>query len=147
MTDRRHARSEDEVAGTTDPLTILLVDDVADIRRLYANYFEHVGAMTVGAGDGAQALKLINDRLPTAVLLDLAMPGLDGIAVLRILRSDPRTRGLPVVALTGLDDESTRAQAFDAGVDLYLTKPCLPHVVFGILMRLLGRDVPTRRDS
>jgi two-component system cell cycle response regulator DivK len=126
------------------PITILVVDDVADVRRMYAAYFEHAGARSIVAANGAEALRLVHEKSPSAVLLDLSMPGKDGWAVLASVRGDPQTAKLPIIALTGHDDEGTREQALRAGADLYLTKPCLPHVVFGLLLQVLGEQERSR---
>jgi two-component system phosphate regulon response regulator PhoB len=130
------------------PLTILVVDDVADTCRMYAGYFRFVGANVVIAQDGVEALQAVNHHHPDAVLLDLAMPRMTGLEVMKALRREARHRDLPVVALTGQVSEGQQEKALAAGADLYLTKPCLPHVVFNFIVQLLrGGPGPARKSS
>jgi twitching motility two-component system response regulator PilH len=117
-------------------LTILIVDDVADTREMYAAYFKHVGAGVLKAQDGAAALDLTREHRPDVVLLDLTMPHMSGKDVLVALRADPSTRDIPVVILTGHAMPGTQAEVNKAGADLFLTKPCLPHVVFSFILHL-----------
>jgi len=131
------------------PLTILVVDDVADTCRMYAGYFRFVGANVVIATDGVEALDAIRRHHPDAVLLDLAMPRMTGLELLTRLRRDPQHRELPIVALTGQVGEGQQELALAAGADLYLTKPCLPHVVFNFIVQLLrgpGRGGPPQQS-
>jgi two-component system, cell cycle response regulator DivK len=133
--------------GTKDrPLTILVVDDVTDTRRMYAGYFEFVGARVVTARDGVEALQAIYHHRPDVVLLDLAMPRMTGFEVLESLRRDARQRDLPVIAITGHVAYASKSAALEAGADLYLTKPCLPHAVFSHIVQLLrtGPDYEPR---
>jgi CheY-like chemotaxis protein len=121
------------------------VDDVADTCRMYAGYFRFVGAIVVTASDGVEALQAVRDHHPDAVLLDLAMPRMTGLELLETLRRDPRHRDLPLVALTGQVGEGQQELALGAGADLYLTKPCLPHVAFNFIVQLLrGQSGPGR---
>src|SRR4051794_9349556 len=83
------------------PLTILVVDDVADTCRMYSGYFQFVGANVITARDGVEALQAVNHHRPDAVLLDLAMPKMTGLEVLKCLRRERSTRDVPVIALTG----------------------------------------------
>jgi CheY-like chemotaxis protein len=122
-------------------MTILVVDDSHDIRRLYASYFEYVGARVLVARDGLEALQAVRLFKPDAVLLDLAMPRLTGWEVIDLLRRDPRSRELPIVVLTGYAD--CRDQTLQAGADIFLSKPCLPHEVFGSITQLLRRAAPS----
>lgn len=119
------------------PLTILIVDDVADTCRMYSGYFEFVGAKTLTAQDGVEALQAIYQYQPDAVLLDLAMPRMTGWEALHALRRDPELRDLPVIVLSGQLSQGVQEKALAAGADLFLTKPCLPHVVFSFIVQLL----------
>ncbi|MFH1618556.1 MAG: response regulator, partial [bacterium] len=78
---------------------ILIVDDEADIRKMLKRFFTGLGFKTCEAADGDSALKLVNRIRPSAVLLDIAMPGPDGIEVLRAIRKDHPA--IPVIMLTG----------------------------------------------
>jgi CheY-like chemotaxis protein len=119
------------------PLTILIVDDVLDTCRMYAGSFEFVGAKAITAHDGVEGLQAIYQHRPDAVLLDLAMPRMTGWETLESLRRDPALRDLSVVVITGQIEPGAQDRALAAGADLYLTKPCLPHVVFSFIVQLL----------
>ena len=101
---------------------ILVVDDVpANVKLLEADNFE-----VVEAADGPAALLLldaINGRGPEAVVLDIMMPGIDGIEVCRRLKSNPATHYIPVVIVTALDSPADRVRGLEAGADDFLTKP------------------------
>jgi two-component system, cell cycle response regulator DivK len=129
-----------KVARKARPLTILVVDDVPETCRMYSGYFQFVGASVLTARDGIEALQVVYQYQPDAVVLDLAMPRMTGLEVLRNVRRDPRTRDLPIIALTGQATSETQEAALVAGADLYLTKPCLPHVVFNFVVQLLRRE-------
>jgi two-component system, cell cycle response regulator DivK len=117
--------------------TILIVDDDSDVRRMYGSYFAYVGAGTLAASNGADALELIHARMPDAVLLDLSMPRMTGWELLKVLRADPVTASLPVVAITGHVAPAVERDVLDAGADRFLCKPCLPHVVFNTILQLV----------
>jgi len=129
------------------PLTILIVDDVAETSRMYSGYFEFVGAKTLTAQDGVEALQAIYQYEPDAVLLDLAMPRMTGWEALEALRRDPGRRDLPVIVLSGQIAPGVQEKALAAGADLFLTKPCLPHVVFSFIVQLLRGGRPPRQSG
>ncbi len=118
-------------------VTILIVDDVSDTRGMYASYFAYVGAGILAAQDGEEALEAIDRHRPDAVLLDLSLPKLTGWDVLKALRSKPDTAQLPVVAITGYVTPGIQKALLVAGADLYLSKPCLPHVAFNFIIQLV----------
>jgi two-component system cell cycle response regulator DivK len=118
--------------------TILVVDDYADNRELFAEYLAWHGFTTTQAADGRAALEAAFSRPPDAVLMDLSLPGIDGWAVTRKLKADPRTRDTRVLVLTGHALEDCSLSAFDAGCDAFLTKPCPPEVLLRRLLELLG---------
>jgi two-component system response regulator MprA len=102
-------------------LRILVVDDDAPIRRTLARTLEAEGYGVDLAADGGAALAAIERRAPDVVVLDVAMPGLDGLAVCRRLRA--RGLGVPILLLTARDAVSDRVDGLDAGADDYLVKP------------------------
>ena len=109
----------------SDPL-ILLVDDVADNIDVYTQFFLHRGWRTATASNGQEGLISAAGLRPDVIVLDLGMPGMDGWEVARRLKADAATRSIPIIALTGhvLGDSERRAR--EAGVEDFLTKPCLP---------------------
>ncbi|MHB1414035.1 MAG: response regulator [Chloroflexota bacterium] len=101
---------------------ILVVDDDISIRQLVQMLIEdELGVPTVGAGDGREALRAISELTPILVVLDIMMPGVDGLHVLRQMKSQPATRGIPVIAISAVS--SLRLKMADIGCDEYLAKP------------------------
>lgn len=104
--------------------TILIVDDEEELAQTLAWNFQQAGFRTAVAFNGEEALRLAKgDPTPNLVLLDLMLPDTSGIEVCRELRSDRRTRDLPIVILTARDDEIDRVVGFEVGADDYVTKP------------------------
>jgi CheY-like chemotaxis protein len=112
-------------AAAQKPL-ILVVDDYADAREMYSEYLEFSGFRTAQARNGAEALEQAFELSPDVILMDLSLPVMDGWEATRRLKKDPRTRTIPVVALTGHALEGHSESARDAGCDAFLAKPCLP---------------------
>lgn len=104
-------------------IRILIVDDDPNIRSLANLALSQDGHLVSEASSGKEALAAIESRIPDLVLLDLMMPAQGGLEVLKILRSKPSTAALPVVVLTGMDDEITTRTGFEFGATDYLTKP------------------------
>lgn len=105
---------------------MLLVDDVEDQREMYAGYLRHVGFEVVEASGGIDAVARTVELGPDVVIMDLAMPGMDGFACTRILKGLPLTRHIPVAALTAHGDHLPREWAQGAGCDAYFRKPMSP---------------------
>ena len=108
------------------PTLVLLVDDYPDNRDIYAQYLTYAGLRVEEAENGHQALDKAFSLLPDVIVMDLSLPGLDGWEATRRLKEDPRTRDIPVIALTGHALAGHSKVAFDAGCDAFITKPCLP---------------------
>jgi PleD family two-component response regulator len=108
--------------------TVLIVDD-ARLNVEILNQILSGEYRTVRAYDGRQALDLAVAYQPDIILLDVVMPGLDGYQVCTILKSDSRTRNIPVIFVTGMDDDDADRKAFAAGGSGYLTKPFRPAMV------------------
>lgn len=125
-----------------DPL-ILIAEDDADNREGYAEYLAFLGYRVAQASDGDEALASALQLRPDVLLLDLAMPGIDGWEVARQVRADPRTRSMLVIALSACVFPTDIRRATDAGCDLFLDKPCYPETVAHEIRRLLeGRARP-----
>jgi two-component system cell cycle response regulator DivK len=116
---------------------VLLVDDYEDNRRLFAEYLELSGFRTAVAGDGEEGLAQAAALHPDVIVMDLAMPDLDGFEVTRRLRAQEGTRRTPVIALTAYPIGYSRHAALAAGCDAYLTKPCGPRQLLAEIRRLL----------
>lgn len=112
-----------------DPLPqprVLVVEDDPETRRYYMSILEGDGFVVDQAHNGLQALDKARTLAPDLVLTDIAVPGLDGIALCRQLRADPLTRDIPVLAVTGYDDRQYNTRALDAGANRILLKPVRP---------------------
>src|SRR6476620_4404197 len=116
--------------------TILVVDDEPKIATLARDYLEHAGFEVATAGDGPTALATIRQRHPDLVVLDLGLPGLDGLDVTRELRRDST---IPIVMLTARDDELDKLLGLELGADDYLTKPFSPRELVARVRAVLRR--------
>ena len=119
--------------------TILVVDDEPGIVTIVRDYLDRAGFRVLTAGDGETALRLARTERPSLVLLDLMLPGLDGLDVTRALRQDPATGGLPLIMLTARVDESDRVAGLELGADDYITKPFSPREVVARVRAVLRR--------
>ena len=105
---------------------VLIADDAADSREMYEEYLVFAGFDVETAADGRQALAKAIEARPAVLVLDLTMPGMDGWDVATSLKGDPRTREIRIIAVTGHALTGSEAAARKAGVDAFLSKPCLP---------------------
>jgi DNA-binding response OmpR family regulator len=121
------------------PATILLADDDPLIASIVRHRLQKAGYRVDHAADGAAALRAVEGARPDLLILDLKMPELDGLGVLRQLRADERLRSLPVIILTALGDEEDVLRGFSAGADDYLAKPFSPAELAVRVDRLLRR--------
>jgi len=125
--------------------TILIVDDEPKIVRLAGDYLEHAGFSIATAGDGRSALAAVRARRPDLVVLDLGLPGLDGLDVIRELRRDT---AVPIIILTARDDEVDKLLGLELGADDYVTKPFSPRELVARVRTVLRRTEGTaRRDD
>src|SRR6188768_3641829 len=116
--------------------TILVVDDEPKIATLARDYLEHAGFAVVTASDGQAALTTVRQRRPDLVVLDLGLPGLDGLDVTRQLRRDST---IPIVMLTARDDELDKLLGLELGADDYVTKPFSPRELVARVRAVLRR--------
>jgi DNA-binding response OmpR family regulator len=105
---------------------ILMVDDDKLVTDLLDKLLKADGYNTVTVNDSSQAIEVAKKETPDLVLLDLMMPQPDGFRVCRMLREIPQFKKLPIIIVTALDDSDSRAVAFGAGANDYLTKPFHP---------------------
>lgn len=119
------------------PYTVLVVEDTPDIIRLvHLSLRQHFRVMA--AEDGLKGLELAFRQLPSLVITDLMMPGIDGNELTRRLRQDPRTRHIPVIMLTARGDLEDRVAGMESGVNVYLTKPFSPRELLSTVRALLN---------
>ena len=122
---------------TTTQKVILIVDDFEDNRVMYAEYLTFSGFRVEQAKDGKEALKKATELLPDLVVMDLSLPVMDGWEATRQLKQAPRTRGIPVLALTGHALTGYSRKAREAGCDAFVAKPCLPDTLLDEVRRML----------
>ena len=135
LSNRMSARDD---ATTSSPhRTILIVEDDPETRLFYSSALESSGFRTEQAHNGHQALEKALKTLPDLILTDIAVPGLDGIELCRRLRADERTRGLPLLAITGYGDRDYEDRARAAGADQVLIKPCAADLLVDEARRLV----------
>jgi DNA-binding response OmpR family regulator len=120
---------------------VLVVEDEAKIARLVRDYLEHAGFETVVVGDGEAALASVRRSAPDLVVLDLGLPGRDGLDVARDLR---RTSGVPIVMLTARGDEVDRVVGLELGADDYVVKPFSPKELVARVRAVLRRTRAAR---
>lgn len=124
---------------------ILIVDDDPELLRLIAFPLHRAGYETLGATDGAQALEKVRNEKPDLMILDIMLPGLDGIEVCKRLRSQPETDTLPIIMLSALTSVDDKIKGLEAGADEYLTKPISPKEVVARVRALLERTSRLRQ--
>jgi DNA-binding response OmpR family regulator len=103
--------------------TVLVADDEPDVCYLVSVYLRRAGHHVIGASDGAAVIDAVHESKPDLLVLDLSLPGLNGLELCRKLRADPETATLPVLMLSGWAFDSDVQAGLDAGADDYVTKP------------------------
>jgi DNA-binding response OmpR family regulator len=124
-------------AGVNEPL-VLVADDDEDILLLVTTRLRRDGFDIISARSGDEALALVRERRPALAVLDIGMPGLDGVQVLEEIRGDDDLRAMLVVLLTAKAQESDVRRGFDAGADAYVKKPFSPADLSARVRELLG---------
>jgi two-component system CheB/CheR fusion protein len=134
------ARSEAPVSSSAvlSGITVLVVEDSADSRDMLCAMLTQEGFACHGAADGLGALRLIDDVSPDVVLLDVGLPGIDGLEVARRIRANPRYAGVPLIALTGYGQTGDRVATSEAGFDHHLVKPVQPEELVTLLTSLVA---------
>ena len=117
---------------------MLLVEDNEDNRTIYSTVLRYLGYQVIEAVDGLEAVALARSERPALILMDISIPGMDGWEATRVLRGDPSTRNIPIVALTAHALADDRKRAMEVGFNSYLAKPIEPNAVVAEVRRLLG---------
>ncbi len=117
---------------------VLVADDEEDILALVTTILERSGHEVIPVRDGAEALAAVRERRPDLAVLDVAMPELDGLEVLRRLRADAETSGLPVVLLSAQAQEADVKRGYATGASAYVKKPFTPRDLAARIDELLG---------
>ena len=129
------------------PASILIADDYDDNRELLRLMLQGAGYAIREARDGRECVAAALADPPDLLLVDLSMPALDGWGVLRELRSDARTRSIPVVAVTAFAASHDRQRALDAGFDAYLSKPFRTPDLLALVGRVLEGRAETAPEA
>jgi CheY-like chemotaxis protein len=136
-------KASDGKTPRSGPL-VLVVDDFEDNRAMYTQFLVFEGFRVEEAANGQEALEKARACAPDVIVMDLSLPVMDGWEATRQLKHDPRTRRIPVVALTGHALGAQSQKARDAGCDAFLTKPCLPEALVAELRRMLAGTAKPR---
>ena len=126
----------------TSPQKILIADDEVYMLRLLEMPFKMGGFEVASCRNGHEALAAAAASQPQLILLDVMMPGLDGLGALRQLKENPLTRNIPVVVLSSKGHALTRVEAELAGAAMFLTKPFSPNQLLGDVKKILSPPAP-----
>jgi CheY-like chemotaxis protein len=123
------------------PKTVLLVEDNEDNRIVYSTILRHFGYRVMEALNGEEGIATARSEKPDLILMDISIPIIDGWEATQVLKHDPETRQIPIIALTAHALASDRERAMQVGCDGYLAKPCEPRAVVAEVQRFLGQTV------
>lgn len=123
-------------------LNILVVEDEEDLARILVDYLHHAGYTALSLHDGKQAQAFLASTQPDLVLLDLMLPGVDGLTLLRELREHPERPDIPVILVTARVEEVDRLIGLESGADDYICKPYSPREVVARVKAVLRRHRP-----
>jgi two-component system, OmpR family, response regulator BaeR len=121
---------------------ILVVEDEEELARILVDYLHHAGYSALALHDGKQARDYLASTLPELVLLDLMLPGVDGLTLLRELREHPERPDIPVILVTARVEEVDRLIGLESGADDYICKPYSPREVVARVKAVLRRHLP-----
>ncbi len=122
------------------PKTVLLVEDNEDNRIVYSTILRHFGYRVMEALNGEEGIATARSEKPDLILMDISIPIIDGWEATQVLKHDPETRHIPIIALTAHALASDRERAMQVGCDGYLAKPCEPRAVVAEVQRFLGQS-------
>ena len=119
--------------------TVLLVEDNEDNRIVYSTILQHFGYVVMEALNGEEGIAKARAEHPDLILMDISIPVIDGWEATQVLKRDPETRGIPIIALTAHALASDREKAMEVGCDSYLAKPCEPKAVVSEVEKFIGK--------
>ncbi|MGI8548665.1 MAG: response regulator [Gemmatimonadaceae bacterium] len=118
---------------------VLLVEDNEDNRIVYSTILKHFGYEVSEALNGEEGISKARSQQPDLILMDISIPVIDGWEATQVLKHDPGTKHIPIIALTAHALASDREKAMEVGCDGYLAKPCEPRAVVAEVKRFLGQ--------
>ena len=127
--------------------SILVIEDDPDIRELLSFSLAKEGWAAIMASDGEEGLAALPTANPDCVVLDIMLPGIDGLEVLRVLKSDPARKRLPVIMTTAKGEETDIVTGLELGAEDYVVKPYSPKVLVARIRAALRRSVDLQRQS
>jgi two-component system phosphate regulon response regulator PhoB len=127
--------------------TILVVEDEPAIQELISYNLKQAGHQAMKADNAEQALNLVQNALPDLILLDWMLPGISGVEFARRLRTDKRTRQIPIIMLTARSEEQDKLTGLETGADDYITKPFSPRELNARVKAVLRRRAPQMTDD
>ncbi len=126
---------------------ILMVDDDLDLCLIFQTVFEHLGYDFAFAVNGAEAVKIATTQKPDLILMDIMMPVLNGYQATRLIRQNPKTRSIPVIAVTVLTSSEERKECFRSGCNDYIAKPFTTKELASRIEKLLDQKSSLRTLS
>jgi len=129
------------------PASILVVEDEPAIQMLIATNLRRYGHLVIAALDAETAMRQINEALPDLILLDWMLPGMSGLEFARRLRSDARTKNVPIIMLTARGEERDKVTGLESGADDYVTKPFSPRELLARIQAVLRRGRPQATED
>lgn len=119
---------------------ILLIEDQPELRRVLALSLRRLGYELLEAADGQTGIGMALSEKPDLVLLNLTLPGINGVQVTKQLKADSKTSHIPIVACSGWQDKTMVTQSIKAGVAEYLAKPVSPNKIDAVIKRHIGAE-------
>lgn len=116
----------------------LIIEDHADTREGFAEFLAFAGFEVMTAADGAGMWRMLDERVPDAIVMDLHLPKTDGWSLIRALRKSVRTRHTPLLVVSAAVRDGERQEAERAGCDAFIGKPCNPELIVSELTRLIA---------
>ncbi|MBK6794393.1 MAG: response regulator [Anaerolineales bacterium] len=117
---------------------ILVIDDDFETIKLLEAIIQMEGHEVHSVHESRNALKVVEDLMPTLVLLDIMMPEINGIAICKLIKSNPHLKHIKVMMVSALSDEGTKRDSLHAGADQFVTKPILPRILIHQINDLLA---------
>ncbi|MBU4259424.1 MAG: response regulator, partial [Proteobacteria bacterium] len=126
---------------------ILVVDDEEDILELLKYNLNREGYKVVSASSGEKCLQKAASEKPDLIVLDLMLPGIDGLEVTKILKSDSKTLHIPIIMLTAKGEEADIVAGLELGADDYITKPFSPRILIARVRAVIRRKDKSKKDN
>jgi CheY-like chemotaxis protein len=124
---------------------ILIVEDNAEFCEFLAYLLHSIGYEPIGIGSGEEAVARARSDRPAIILMDIKLPGMDGVEAATAIKQDPDTSEIPIVALSAYISEEWQQKAFDAGIRTYLTKPAPPETIRETIKLIVNRESMNRQ--